>query len=147
FLLSVPASRRCSLHSSSRQTVEGTSRVQCADISSHDRPTTRLHISQHIHCVRRERILGLIGQYGVTPQIARWRLRCITQDMTDVMSYEALVQRHFRSTLPYWEQIYADRTVYSRIYQERARRALACIDRAGLSAEGLVLEIGCGPGV
>ena len=40
-------------------------------------------------------------------------------------SYDALVQQHFRSTLPYWEQIYADGTVYGRIYQERARRALA----------------------
>jgi hypothetical protein len=29
-------------------------------------------------------------------------------------SYDALVQQHFRSTLPYWEQIYADTTVYGR---------------------------------
>jgi SAM-dependent methyltransferase len=63
------------------------------------------------------------------------------------MSYDALVQQHFRSTLPYWEQIYADRTVYGRIYQERARRALACIDGVGLSSGAPVLEIGCGPGV
>ena len=63
------------------------------------------------------------------------------------ISYDALVQRHFRSTLPYWEQIYADETVYGRIYQERARRALACVDDVGLSAGASVLEIGCGPGV
>ena len=63
------------------------------------------------------------------------------------MSYDALVQQHFRSTLPYWEQIYADRTVYSRIYQERARRAIACMDDVGLSRSATVLEIGCGPGV
>jgi 2-polyprenyl-3-methyl-5-hydroxy-6-metoxy-1,4-benzoquinol methylase len=63
------------------------------------------------------------------------------------VSYELLVQRHFRSTLPYWEQIYADRTVYGRIYQERARRALACVDGVGLCADAPVLEIGCGPGV
>jgi ubiquinone/menaquinone biosynthesis C-methylase UbiE len=61
--------------------------------------------------------------------------------------YDALVQQHFRSTLPYWEQIYADRTVYGRIYQERARRALACVDSIGLCADAPVLEIGCGPGV
>jgi len=63
------------------------------------------------------------------------------------ISYDALVQQHFRSTLPYWEQIYADETVYGRIYQERARRALACVDDVGLSAGASVLEIGCGPGV
>jgi SAM-dependent methyltransferase len=63
------------------------------------------------------------------------------------MSYDALVQEHFRSTLPYWEQIYADRTVYGRIYQERARRAIACLDGVDLSSGAPVLEIGCGPGV
>ena len=63
------------------------------------------------------------------------------------LSYDALVQQHFRSTLPYWEQIYADRTVYGRIYQERARRAIACADGLGLSSGAPVLEIGCGPGV
>src|SRR4030095_10524159 len=62
-------------------------------------------------------------------------------------SYDALVRQHFRSTLPYWEQIYADRTVYGRIYQERARRAIACADRIGLPTRASVLEIGCGPGV
>jgi ubiquinone/menaquinone biosynthesis C-methylase UbiE len=61
--------------------------------------------------------------------------------------HDALVQQHFRSTLPYWEQIYADGTVYGRIYQERARRALACVDGVGLSSGAPVLEIGCGPGV
>jgi SAM-dependent methyltransferase len=65
----------------------------------------------------------------------------------DVVSYDALVQQHFRSTLPYWEQIYADRTVYGRIYQERAHRAIACADGLGLSSGASVLEIGCGPGV
>jgi 2-polyprenyl-3-methyl-5-hydroxy-6-metoxy-1,4-benzoquinol methylase len=63
------------------------------------------------------------------------------------VSYDALVQQHFRSTLPYWEEIYADRTVYGRIYQERARRALACIDNVALSTGARVLEIGCGPGI
>jgi len=64
-----------------------------------------------------------------------------------VTSYDALVQQHFRSTLPYWEQIYADRTVYGRIYQERARRAIAYVDRIALPSGAPVLEIGCGPGV
>jgi ubiquinone/menaquinone biosynthesis C-methylase UbiE len=62
-------------------------------------------------------------------------------------SYDALVQQHFRSTLPYWEQIYADQTVYGRIYQERGRRAIACVDRIGLPTGASVLEIGCGPGI
>jgi SAM-dependent methyltransferase len=63
------------------------------------------------------------------------------------MSYDALVHQHFRSTLPYWEQIYSDGSVYSRIYQERARRAVACLDDLCLSSSARVLEIGCGPGV
>jgi ubiquinone/menaquinone biosynthesis C-methylase UbiE len=77
------------------------------------------------------------------------RERCVGhQDAARVnVSYDALVQHHFRSTLPYWEQIYADTTVYGRIYQERARRTLACVDRIDLRADAPVLEIGCGPGV
>ena len=63
------------------------------------------------------------------------------------MTYEALVQQHFRSTLSYWEEIYAERTVYGRIYQERARRAIACANGVGLPSGAPVLEIGCGPGV
>jgi SAM-dependent methyltransferase len=83
-------------------------------------------------------------------EFLRWRFRCCDRhvaDRFDLMSYDTLVQEHFRSTLPYWEQIYSDRTVYSRIYQERARRAMACMDGLCLSSNARVLEIGCGPGV
>jgi SAM-dependent methyltransferase len=65
----------------------------------------------------------------------------------DITSHDALVQRHFRSTLPYWEQIYGDQSVYGRIYQERARRTIACLDGLALSSGTSVLEIGCGPGI
>ncbi len=65
----------------------------------------------------------------------------------DLISHDALIEQHFRSTLPYWEQIYADRSVYGRIYQERARRAIAYAAGLGLSSGTPVLEIGCGPGV
>jgi ubiquinone/menaquinone biosynthesis C-methylase UbiE len=68
-------------------------------------------------------------------------------DRSLVTGYDAAVQQHFRSTFPYWENIYADRTVYSRIYQERARRAIAYVDHTGLPPGAAVLEIGCGPGV
>jgi len=57
-----------------------------------------------------------------------------------------MVQQYFRSTLPYWEQIYGDRTVYSRIYQERARQAIGYVDSLGLPLRAPVLEVGCGPG-
>jgi ubiquinone/menaquinone biosynthesis C-methylase UbiE len=75
------------------------------------------------------------------------RTACHEGPTSDGVSYDALVRQHYRSTLPYWEEIYADRTVYGRIYQERARRTLACVDRVGLSSGAPVLEIGCGPGV
>jgi len=68
-------------------------------------------------------------------------------DKSAVISYDTLVQQHFLSTFPYWEQIYADRTVYGRIYQERARRTVACLESVGLSSSARVLEIGCGPGL
>jgi SAM-dependent methyltransferase len=61
-------------------------------------------------------------------------------------NHDTLVQQYFRSTLPYWEQIYTDRTVYSRIYQERARQAIGYVDSLGLPLRAPVLEIGCGPG-
>jgi ubiquinone/menaquinone biosynthesis C-methylase UbiE len=68
-------------------------------------------------------------------------------DKPAIAHYDSLIQQHFRSTLPYWEQIYEDRTVSSRIYQERARRAIAYLDCIDLSRCNPVLEVGCGPGV
>src|SRR5215813_3456341 len=68
-------------------------------------------------------------------------------DRLAITPHDALVQQHFRSTLPYWEQIYEDRTVYGRIYQERARRAIDYLDRVSLNSKAPVLDIGCGPGV
>jgi SAM-dependent methyltransferase len=61
-------------------------------------------------------------------------------------NHDTLVQQYFRSTLPYWEEIYTERTVYSRIYQERARQAIGYVDSLGLPLRAPVLEIGCGPG-
>jgi len=68
-------------------------------------------------------------------------------DTPVVTNHDTLVQQYFRSTFPYWEQIYAGRSVYDRIYQERARRAIAYLDRINLSRHSPVLEVGCGPGV
>jgi ubiquinone/menaquinone biosynthesis C-methylase UbiE len=68
-------------------------------------------------------------------------------DRPAITAYDTLVHQHFRSTLPYWEQIYVGRTVYSRIYRERARRAVAYLDCIDLSSRTPVLEVGCGPGV
>ena len=88
-----------------------------------------------------------------------WPARCSARDVSfnasarnasllgDALSDDSLVQQHFRSTFSYWEQIYAERSVYGRIYQERARRAIACADDLGLSSGAPVLEIGCGPGI
>src|SRR5262245_18544895 len=68
-------------------------------------------------------------------------------DKPAITQYDSLVQRHSQSTLPYWEQIYENRTVSSRIYQERARRAIAYLDGIDLSLRYPVLEVVCGPGV
>src|SRR5262245_23743729 len=65
----------------------------------------------------------------------------------DITRYDTVVHQHFRSTLTYWDKIYAVTTVYSRIYQERASRALACLVCIDLSFHAPVLEVGCGPGV
>ena len=61
-------------------------------------------------------------------------------------NHDTLVQQYFRSTFPYWEKIYTDRTVYSRIYQERARQAIGYVDCLALPLQAPVLEVGCGPG-
>ena len=68
-------------------------------------------------------------------------------DKPVISHHDTLVHQHFRSTLPYWEQIYAGRSVYDRIYQERARRAIGYLDCISLSRHIPVLEVGCGPGV
>jgi ubiquinone/menaquinone biosynthesis C-methylase UbiE len=68
-------------------------------------------------------------------------------DRLAIPPYDTQVLRYFRSTIPYWEQIYEGRTVYSQIYQERARRAIAYLDHVELSGGAPVLEVGCGPGV
>src|SRR5436309_14595633 len=97
-------------------------------------------------------------QHATRDQCCGFRHRCMSEivsrrfngmhnDRLAITPHDTLVQQHFRSTLPYWEQIYADRTVYGRIYQERARRAIAYLDRVGLSSRPAVLEVGCGPGV
>jgi SAM-dependent methyltransferase len=62
------------------------------------------------------------------------------------MTSDALVREYFLSTLPYWEQIYAGRSLYSRIYRERACRAIAYLDCIDVTPNARVLEIGCGPG-
>jgi ubiquinone/menaquinone biosynthesis C-methylase UbiE len=81
------------------------------------------------------------------PDVRSVGILTTSQRFNDMHGYDKLVQRHFRSTLPYWEQVYAEDTVYSRIYQERARRAVGYLDCLNLSSRAAVLEVGCGPGL
>src|SRR5262245_31320429 len=76
-----------------------------------------------------------------------YRTQKTDKGFNGMQGYDELVERHFRSTLPYWEQIYSHSTVYGRIYQERARRAIEYVELVKLRSRAPVLEVGCGPGV
>lgn len=60
---------------------------------------------------------------------------------------QSIVNRHFSASARYWEQLYAEATVYGVIHQERHRRALQWIDELRLPEGSRVLEVGCGAGL
>jgi SAM-dependent methyltransferase len=60
---------------------------------------------------------------------------------------QSAVNRHFSASARYWEQLYAEPTVYGAIHQERRARTLAWIDDLSLPPASRVLEVGCGAGI
>jgi SAM-dependent methyltransferase len=56
------------------------------------------------------------------------------------------IERYFAASLPRWERIYDDRTLYANIYQERLAAALGLVDRLALDGKTAALDLGCGPG-
>lgn len=59
---------------------------------------------------------------------------------------QARVNAHFDSKSLRWHQVYADRTLNARIYQQRSSVSLEWIDELLLSRGSRILEIGCGAG-
>jgi ubiquinone/menaquinone biosynthesis C-methylase UbiE len=59
---------------------------------------------------------------------------------------QARVNAHFDSKSLRWHQVYADRTLNARIYQQRSSVSLEWIDELPLSRGSSILEIGCGAG-
>jgi cyclopropane fatty-acyl-phospholipid synthase-like methyltransferase len=60
---------------------------------------------------------------------------------------QKLVDLHFQSTVPDWEEIYSQQSVYATIYQERRTAALSLLEGLSLQAGSRILEVGCGPGL
>ncbi len=60
---------------------------------------------------------------------------------------QAAVDRHFQATAGDWRAIYAERSVYGLIHQERRTLALEWIDGLALPQGAEVLEVGCGAGL
>lgn len=60
---------------------------------------------------------------------------------------QSVVNRHFSASARYWEELYAEPTVFGVIHQERHARTLAWIDELCLPPSSQVLEVGCGAGL
>jgi ubiquinone/menaquinone biosynthesis C-methylase UbiE len=57
------------------------------------------------------------------------------------------VNEYFESSSAYWQNIYAEKELLSRIYQDRHNTTLGWIRRLGLRKEARILEVGCGAGL
>jgi len=57
------------------------------------------------------------------------------------------VNEYFESSSAHWQNIYAEKKLLPRIYQDRHNTALAWIRRLGLRKEARILEVGCGAGL
>jgi SAM-dependent methyltransferase len=60
---------------------------------------------------------------------------------------DSRVGAYFEATLPRWETLYQERSVYATIYQQRLAAALSAVDALQLPPGSLVLDVGCGPGL
>ena len=74
------------------------------------------------------------------PKIAVSASSCINQ-------HQLIVDTYFKARARYWEEIYANKDVYSVIHQQRQTLVLAMVDKLGLSPDDQVLEVGCGAGL
>jgi ubiquinone/menaquinone biosynthesis C-methylase UbiE len=57
------------------------------------------------------------------------------------------VNEYFESSSAYWQNIYSEKELLPRIYQDRHNTTLAWIRRLGLRKEARILEVGCGAGL
>jgi D-aspartate ligase len=60
---------------------------------------------------------------------------------------QEIVNAHFDAASRYWEEIYADSSVYGLTHQERRLRALDWVGGLTLPGDARVLEVGCGAGL
>jgi ubiquinone/menaquinone biosynthesis C-methylase UbiE len=57
------------------------------------------------------------------------------------------VNEYFEASSAYWQNIYSEKELLPRIYQDRHITTLAWIRRLGLCKEARILEVGCGAGL
>jgi ubiquinone/menaquinone biosynthesis C-methylase UbiE len=62
-------------------------------------------------------------------------------------SLQQEVNEYFESSSAYWQNLYSEKELLPRIYQDRHNTTLAWIRRLGLRKEARILEVGCGAGL
>jgi len=60
---------------------------------------------------------------------------------------QRLVEKYFRSTQPFWREVYEQDGLDGTLYRQRRDLVDTLIDKIGLPAESQVLEVGCGAGL
>src|SRR5215467_3168111 len=65
--------------------------------------------------------------------------------MHDNLQHE--VNEYFEASSAYWQNIYSEKELLPRIYQDRHNTTLDWIRRLGLRKDARILEVGCGAGL
>jgi len=65
----------------------------------------------------------------------------------EAAKHHLMVEEYFRSTQPFWKEVYEQDGLVGTLYRQRRDLVDALIEKIGLPAESQVLEVGCGAGL
>jgi len=66
--------------------------------------------------------------------------------MSHMEEAQQLVDRHFASSVKYWDKVYRERDLAATIYQRRKQQTLSWVAQLGLSSDSKIIDVGCGTG-